>query len=158
MAISQLFNKKNIAIAVLAAMALPTWTSFQHDRKIHGDFRSQANRDLSEKTITIETDGVTRQGYLNKGAAMPVLTFGFYNHPSAALAVAQTKEAACWYTNLRVTKGQENLPLWQKIFGGAEYERIFSNQSFSSLGYTCAPMQDGTTIENVSQPTLQPAP
>lgn len=99
-------------------------------------------KDSSPHVITVKTDGVTRQGFLIGGGAMPVVNIGFYNMPSNALLIAQKPEVGCWYTKLQVIEGQQNLPLWQKIFGGSEFERGFQNQRFDSLWNTCAPLSE----------------
>jgi hypothetical protein len=137
-----IFNKKSTGIValVLGGLAVPTWTSYQHDQKIMANFRKEVNQDMNPRVITIKTDGVTRQGFLNRGGAMPAINIGFYNMPSNAFLIGQSDQAACLFTNLRVVGGQENLPFWQKLFGGSEYERMFLNQKFSSLTNTCAPL------------------
>lgn len=143
MELGGIFDKKRAAgllSLVFVGLAAPTWTSYQHDQKIMAGFRQQVNQDMTPRIMTLKTDGVTRRGYLNQGAAMPAVNIGFYNMPTKALLIAQSDQAACWYTSLQVVEGQEKLPFWQKIFGGTEYERMFLNQGFSSLWNTCSPM------------------
>lgn len=142
MSLSPLFKKAIISGIALtsASLTFSVWTSIQHDQRIRASFLDEVFRDNSKRTITINTDGVTRQGMVIPGAAIPNISFGFYNHPSNNLVIAGSPEAACWYTNLKVVAGTENLPFWQKIFGGAEYERAFANQAFDGLwSYNCAP-------------------
>lgn len=124
-----------VSALALLALAVPTWTSYQHDQKIHVGFRQQLLHDQTPRVITVETEGVTREGFLNRGAVLDRLYPG-----SDAFLIAQTPEAACWYTTLRVTKGQENLPFWQKLFGGAEWEWQFASEKFGVIGSRCAPV------------------
>lgn len=133
---------KVVAPLVLAgAFATSVNSCIQHDWRIHNGFRSAVLQDPTPRLLTVETDGVTREGYLNRGAAE--------TQGAEKFIIAQSKEAACWYTTLRVTKGQENLPFLQKIFGGAEHEEMFANQAFD--GYTCRPTSGQKTIEDLAK-------
>ena len=133
-------------LALAGAFATSVNSCIQHDWRIHNGFRSAVLQNPTPRLLTVETDGVTREGFLNRGAAD--------TQGPEKFIVAQSKEAACWYTTLRVTKGQENLPFLQKIFGGAEYEEMFANQAFHD--YTCRPIANQKTIEDAA--TQKPAP
>ena len=139
---------KTMAVAAFCTVtAISTWTSWQHDGAVHADFRQAMNEDRSSRVLTVETDGVTRKGYVNEGASMPNFNIGFYNRPSKALLISQSPEAKCWSTTLRVTDGRENLPLWQKIMGGAEYVRVFDNARFEGwLTRNCAPIKEVNSL------------
>ena len=62
--LSTFFNRKASALAAGLAIvaAVPTWNSFQHDQQIAAGFRSVVNQNATPRVITVETEGVTRQG------------------------------------------------------------------------------------------------
>lgn len=136
------------SFAALGGFVTTGYDSAQHDRRIQAGFRSAVLQDPTPHLMTIVTDGVTREGFLNQGAA-------FSQNSTTALIVANTPEAACWYTTLRVTDGQEKLPFWQKVFGGAETEKMFANQALDDM--TCAPTGNGQTIGTVKRAPAAPA-
>lgn len=138
-----------VASIPLAATVIPTWTSFQHDMNIHMQFRKEFNQNQDQRLIKIETEGVVREGYLSRGVAMPNINIGVYAFQSKALVAASSEEAACWYANLRVVDGRENLPVAQKIMNGSEYVWAYSSPSFNSLTkYHCAPVLDKDLTPN----------
>ena len=137
------------ALTAATGLVKTTYDSIEHDRRIQADFREAVNQDTTPHLMTVVTDGVTRQGFVNKGAALA-------QDSSTALIVASTPEAACWYTTLRVIKGQEKLPFWQKIFGGAESEVMFANQALDNM--RCAPTGNGQTIETIGKKTAVTMP
>lgn len=144
---------KKVLTSVFAAtafggLAYTTYDSMQHDRQVQAGFRDAVLQDPSPHLMIVTTNSVTREGFVNQGVA-------YTGEPRTAFIIASTPESACWYTTLRVTKGQENLPFWQKVFGGSESEEMFANQALD--GMTCAPTGNGKTIGNMAKPAA-PAP
>lgn len=146
MGLSGIFNRKVVAgiAAAFLITAVPTWNSHQHDQKLNAQFMSAMQQDQNPRIVTIKTNGVTRQGFVNRGAAL-----NRWYPRSNAFLLAQSPQAACWYTTLRVTDGQEKLPLWQKIFGGAEWEWFFASAQFGIINSRCAPVAGEKTVESV---------
>lgn len=131
--------------AAMGSCSYGVWNSAQHDREIEADFRNKVHESPEPRLIEIETEGVTRQGYLNKGSSIDP------QNPETAFIIATSDEGSCWYTTLRVTDGREHLPFLQKIGGGAEDVDMYANQSFRS-GYKCVPTSDGKTISSPKTP------
>jgi hypothetical protein len=126
------------AAFAFCALGKGWYDSSQHDRRLQATFRDEVLKNPTPRLMTVVTDGVTRQGILNKGSAFD------QGHPTTALILAGNHQGDCWYTTLRVTDGQPNLPFFQKVFGGAESEELFANQAFEN--YTCIPVADPTRI------------
>ncbi len=137
------------AVAAVGSCAVGNYTMAQHDRKVLAAFRTEVLQDPTPHLITVEADGVERQGFLNKGAAFN--NSGDSKSYASALIVASNPESACWYTTLRVTNGTENLPFLEKIGGGELEEVYFANQAFNN--YKCLPTPDAKTIENFPKST-----
>lgn len=141
-------KKYSVPLAVIFALCggvSSCYSSNQHDRRVWADFRGEVIENPGERIIKIETDGVIREGYLNKGAAFKG---GVAIDPSTFI-VAASPQAQCWYSSLRVTAGSDNLPLWEKVFGGNLSETYFMNSAFE--GNNCLP-----TSGTISQTNPQP--
>lgn len=137
-------------VFAFGALGKGCYDSSQHDRRLQASFREEVLKKSTPRLMTVKTDGVTRQGILNKGSA-------FHNtNAESTLILAANHQSDCWYTTLRVTEGQENLPFLQKLGGGEKPETMFVNQAFDNYG--CIPVADATQIIGLQQPATPAAP
>ena len=127
-----------VGIFATCSLVKGCYDSSQHDRRVLAGFREEVLKNPTPRLLTVDTDGVKRQGILNRGAA-----FNSQNS-TTALIIANDPQSACWYSTLRVVEGQEKLPFLQKIGGGAESETLFVNQAFEN--YTCSPTSNTSVV------------